>query len=170
MQNAEAFILLCLCTSVSTRWSRGVSDTGQPWLFSLAAAPTWSEGTSWTWRRPPDATRTCPAGSPKGSTAAALRCVVTVLQRANVDCFGHFHVTARDCFFNFTLAVEVSLRVSSWKRKLGREGSQQLDDVSDMVWKERRRCCNKSRLIKHKDARLQPSSREKVAPAWGSNR
>lgn len=80
------------CTSVSTRRSRGVSNTGQPWLFSPAAAPAWLGGRSWTGRRPPGATRTCPAGSPISSTAAASWCVVIVLQRVNVDCLGRFHV------------------------------------------------------------------------------
>lgn len=66
-------------TGLPRSWSMDVWDTGQPWLFSLAAAPTWSGGKSWTGRLPAAATRTYPAGSPADSTAAALWCVVVVL-------------------------------------------------------------------------------------------
>lgn len=68
-------------TGMPRRWSRGVSDTGQLWLFPLAAAPTWSGGMSWTARLPPAATRIYLAGSQTSSTASALRCVAVVLHR-----------------------------------------------------------------------------------------
>lgn len=66
---------------VPMKRSRGVSGTGRLWLFSPAAAPTWSAGRSWTGRLPPEATRTYPAGSPTNSTAAAWRCVAVALWR-----------------------------------------------------------------------------------------
>lgn len=77
-------------TGVSRIWSRGVWDTGQRWLFSLAAAPAWWGGRSWTGRLPPVATRTYPAGSQTSSMASALRCVAVVLSREKsrlIHCF-----------------------------------------------------------------------------------
>ena len=67
--------------SVSRRWSRGVSDTGQRWLSSLAAAVTWSRGKSWSWRLPPEATRTYLVGFQTSSMTWGLRCVEVVLDK-----------------------------------------------------------------------------------------
>lgn len=67
--------------NVSRRQSRGVSDTGQLWLVSLAAVPTWLRGKSWTGQLPPAATRTYLVGFRTSSMAWALRCVAVVLDK-----------------------------------------------------------------------------------------
>lgn len=124
------------CTPVSTRWSRGVSNTERPWLFSPAAAPTWSGGRSWTGRPPPDATRTCPAGSPISSTAAAWRCGVIVLQRVNLDCFGHFHLTAHETVG--ILPLRLKYRFECRPESANWEGRGPSSSMMWAIWSESR--------------------------------
>lgn len=85
---------------VSMRWSRGASNTVQLWLFSLAAAPTWSGGMSWTGQLPPEATRTYPAEFQTSSTASALRCAAVVLDGVKMIHFANtnvnYQITAAD--------------------------------------------------------------------------
>lgn len=65
--------------------AKGVADSRQQWLFSLAGAPALESGNQWRSRPPPESTRIYPSEHPSNPTASVWWCASGHLQKTQLE-------------------------------------------------------------------------------------
>lgn len=120
------------------------ADTVQLWLCDQGAALTWSAGSHWIGPPGPEATHTSPAEPQTVPRASGWRCDEAHLRQVHRYKKWEFKLPRCSSQTNsqlqsssLTSPIEVLSGVPARQSKGQRNGSKQLDDVSNVIWTER---------------------------------